>query len=283
MNMMAKQTRDAMKSKARRLSGTGSGRVDSTSTKVPEAFTGDKKTGLQPTTPRLYKRGGAVKRQEGGTVTNPTEVKTSMGRLRETKSAKDASRILPPPKEAVSRSGKEPQDTPSRKEGGRKWIAGAIKKPGALRKSLGVKEGKTIPPKTLDKAAKAPGKMGQRARLAQTLKRLGKKDGGKVGLTVVIADKKGQPAQGAPQMVAPRAQPVPMPMMQQPPIQPAPMPMVEPRGVPAPTGRPMGLKTGGRVSKVAMSYKDMTAGAGTGEGRFQKTDVAKLRKGAPRG
>lgn len=50
------------------------------------------------------------------------------------------------------------------------WIAGAIKKPGALRKSLGVKAGETIPAKKLAKAAKAPGKMGQRARLAQTLK-----------------------------------------------------------------------------------------------------------------
>lgn len=50
------------------------------------------------------------------------------------------------------------------------WIAGAIKKPGALRKALGVKAGEKIPAKKLDKAAKAPGKLGQRARLAKTLK-----------------------------------------------------------------------------------------------------------------
>jgi uncharacterized protein YifE (UPF0438 family) len=50
------------------------------------------------------------------------------------------------------------------------WIAGAIKKPGALKESLGVKKGEKIPAKTLEKASKAPGKMGQRARLAQTLK-----------------------------------------------------------------------------------------------------------------
>lgn len=53
-----------------------------------------------------------------------------------------------------------------------KWIQEAIKKPGALRKQLGVKEGKTIPSKALEKAAKAPGKLGQRARLAQTLKKM---------------------------------------------------------------------------------------------------------------
>ena len=55
-------------------------------------------------------------------------------------------------------------------EGG--WIKDAIKKPGALRKELGVKTGKTIPAKTLAKAAKKPGKTGQRARLAETLKKM---------------------------------------------------------------------------------------------------------------
>lgn len=52
----------------------------------------------------------------------------------------------------------------------KKWIQEAIKKPGALRESLGVKKGQTIPAKKLEAAAKKPGKMGQRARLAQTLK-----------------------------------------------------------------------------------------------------------------
>ena len=57
-------------------------------------------------------------------------------------------------------------------EGG--WIKGAIKKPGALRSALGAKKGEPIPAKKLAKAAKAPGKLGQRARLAETLKKLGK-------------------------------------------------------------------------------------------------------------
>lgn len=56
-----------------------------------------------------------------------------------------------------------------------KWIQKAIKHPGALRKSLGVKKGETIPAKTLAAAAKKPGKQGQRARLAQTLKKMKKK------------------------------------------------------------------------------------------------------------
>lgn len=53
-----------------------------------------------------------------------------------------------------------------------KWIQSAIKKPGALRKALGVKEGATIPAKKLATASKASGKLGQRARLAQTLKKM---------------------------------------------------------------------------------------------------------------
>ena len=55
-----------------------------------------------------------------------------------------------------------------------KWIQSAIKKPGALRKSLGVKEGQKIPAKKLAAAAKKSGTLGKRARLAQTLKKLGK-------------------------------------------------------------------------------------------------------------
>ena len=51
-----------------------------------------------------------------------------------------------------------------------KWISKAIKKPGALHKQLGVSMDKKIPAKTLTKAAKAPGKLGQRDRLAKTLR-----------------------------------------------------------------------------------------------------------------
>lgn len=50
------------------------------------------------------------------------------------------------------------------------WIAGAIKKPGALHKELGVKSSEKIPAKKLEAAAKKSGKVGQRARLAETLK-----------------------------------------------------------------------------------------------------------------
>ncbi|NBO85565.1 MAG: hypothetical protein EBV38_03865 [Burkholderiaceae bacterium] len=50
------------------------------------------------------------------------------------------------------------------------WIQKAIKKPGQLHKDLGVPAGKKIPAGKLAAAAKKGGKVGQRARLAQTLK-----------------------------------------------------------------------------------------------------------------
>lgn len=57
------------------------------------------------------------------------------------------------------------------------WIQGAIKKPGSLRKSLGVKKGEDIPASKLNAAAK--GKYGpkteKRAQLAKTLKKMRKK------------------------------------------------------------------------------------------------------------
>ncbi len=61
----------------------------------------------------------------------------------------------------------------------KKWIQKAIKKPGALRAQLGVKEGETIPKKKLRTAAKKGGKLGRRARLAITLSKLNKKKKGK--------------------------------------------------------------------------------------------------------
>jgi hypothetical protein len=56
-----------------------------------------------------------------------------------------------------------------------KWIQKAIKKPGALRKSLKVKKGEKIPESKLKKAehSKNP-KTRKRAQLAETLKKLHK-------------------------------------------------------------------------------------------------------------
>ena len=65
----------------------------------------------------------------------------------------------------------KPQDVTMYAKGGSpNFIQKAIKKPGALRAELGAKKGEPIPAKKLAKAAKAPGKLGQRARFAEVLK-----------------------------------------------------------------------------------------------------------------
>lgn len=108
---------------------------------------------------------------------------------------------------------------------------------------------------------------------------------GKTNINIVIAAGK-QPGQdggmppGMPPMPPgmpgrpPGNIPVPMPAGGpgggMPQAMPIPMPMPAPQQQP-----PMARKSGGRVAKVAKSYKDMEAGAGSGEGRLQKTDIAK--------
>lgn len=104
--------------------------------------------------------------------------------------------------------------------------------------------------------------------------RVGRKAGG--GVTVINI---GKGASDAPQKT-PVPPPVPMPTPAAPPPMQSQMPIQQPSMMPSPAARnaPLALKTGGRVSRVAKSYKDMTAGAGSGEGRLQKTDIAKKRK-----
>jgi hypothetical protein len=67
---------------------------------------------------------------------------------------------------------------PGMKKGG-KWIQNAKMKKGALHKELGIAEDKKIPKKTLARAAEKGGKLGKRARLAETLSKLRKNKGGK--------------------------------------------------------------------------------------------------------
>src|SRR5438034_7133611 len=63
----------------------------------------------------------------------------------------------------------------SAKSKGGKWIQSAIKHPGALHAELGVPQGQRIPAKKLEAAEKKGGKLGRRARLAETLSHLRKK------------------------------------------------------------------------------------------------------------
>ncbi len=57
----------------------------------------------------------------------------------------------------------------------KKWIKNAIEKKGSLHEELNIPENEKIPKKVLEKAAKAEGKEGKRARLALTLSKMEKK------------------------------------------------------------------------------------------------------------
>ena len=69
---------------------------------------------------------------------------------------------------------------------------------------------------------------------------------------------------------------IPVPMGMPPAGGAAPMPMPMPMpSAPAPGGMPpMGRKAGGKVYK---SYKDLDAGAGSGLGRLEKTEIQKRK------
>ena len=58
------------------------------------------------------------------------------------------------------------------KMAGKNFIKGAIKHPGALHKEMGIPQGQKIPAAKLAKAAQAGGKLGERARFAQTLRKM---------------------------------------------------------------------------------------------------------------
>jgi hypothetical protein len=53
-----------------------------------------------------------------------------------------------------------------------KWISKAIKNPGSLHRELGIAQGKKIPKSKIRAAAKKGGKLGKRARLAETLEKM---------------------------------------------------------------------------------------------------------------
>lgn len=99
-----------------------------------------------------------------------------------------------------------------------------------------------------------------------------RKDGGAV-VNVIVKSKDGLAASGSGGNMPP---PGALPMPPVPPVMP-PMPM-PPMGAGAPGPMPLPRKTGGRVFK---SYKDMTAGSASGEGRLQKAEI-QSRKGKTR-
>ena len=109
-----------------------------------------------------------------------------------------------------------------------------------------------------------------------------KKKNGKTDINITIMTGKGQPQmdpnmqqppmpQGVPVQMPPPPQPQAGPPMQMPP---PPMP-APPMGGPGAGPAPMPRKAGGRTYR---SYKDMDAGAGSGLGRLEKTEIQEYKR-----
>jgi hypothetical protein len=140
--------------------------------KMPKAKTIIRKD--DPNEVTMYAKGGKVKKYNAA-----GSVKEQFDRINE---IANRPRPKPEPKKEApikltpeQRRAINNETMVGRAKGGKLDIAKAIKKPGALRASLGTKKGETIPAKKLAKAAKAPGKLGQRARFAEMLKGFRKK------------------------------------------------------------------------------------------------------------
>jgi len=102
------------------------------------------------------------------------------------------------------------------------------------------------------------------------------KKNAKTNINIVIATGKGQQAMQPDMPPAPGPQGVPIPMPAAPAAgAPMPMPIPVPMGGPGAGPAPMPRKAGGRTYR---SYKDMDAGAGSGLGRLEKTEIQKRKR-----
>jgi hypothetical protein len=217
------------------------------------------------------KRGGRAGKQEGGGTKAPVDMEYYLrAKRREDLGDDSVSHAIAESEARKNKAFDEAHGTQELKRGGKTERKG--RKTGG-----GVFSGAGYPHKI---PGVVPG--GRTARAA------GGKAKGKTNVNIVIAAGKGgqpempmspglmgKPPGGIPVPVAPPpgaggpqgGMPMPMPM---------PMPPGGPAGAPGAGGPPpMARKAGGRISKIASSYKDMTAGSGGGEGRLQKTDIAK--------
>ncbi len=310
MSAMSEQARSRAKSKVERLTRADPHtKVDASDWTPPEAMNAGSQTGPRPISRRQFRSGGKVSgervhmhagrkpRKSGGLVNEliNRDVKAANEEREGTKHVGG----MNCGGSAMKRGGRAHKtmggmalpawSAPvARKSGGGNWIAGAVKHPGALHKSLHVEQGKKIPAKKLEKAEHSENpKLAKRAHLAETLKGLHKKSGGSVldsgtrpagGRMARAKGGRAKKGMNVNIIIAPGGGQRPMPPMgSMPPPGPVGLrqgmpPPMPPPGAAAPMGPPAGMpppmarKRGGRAYPI-------DSGAGGGLGRLEKIEA----------
>lgn len=213
-----------------------------------------------------YKKGGKIKREEGGRLPSPEEAIGSEVRLKGIK-------VMPSKSNTAAAYQRLPSAMESARSEERLKGIRMGRKSGGKAEHPDVAEDRALVKKMVKKTALTGNKKGGRVE-----RKAGGRTKGKTDINIVIAAGHKPPMQGMPPIPPAGAMPPPPPPAM-PPVA-APPPAAPPMPMP-PNPAAMERKAGGRISKVASSYKDMEAGSGTGEGRLQKTDVAKKHHDAP--
>lgn len=196
MSEMARKAREANKAKAARMTRADPHqKVDASDWAPSESMNANAMTGMRPVSKRQFRRGGKVHGEKAAQRAD-RKPRAAGGRVDDyvNRNVRTANAELGKPHIGGFKDGggtnfrkrmhadmETPPTHRSRKRnGGGQWIQGAIKHPGALHKELGVAKGEKIPAKKLAKAAHSDNpKLAKRARLAETLKRMHHKNGGR--------------------------------------------------------------------------------------------------------
>jgi hypothetical protein len=249
---MAKRARRDMRAKAERLAGTDPHRkVDASSWTPNEPLNADRKTGARPIRPRIYKIGGKV--QGDRAPRDPGRSARASGGRTETG-----------PLSMANVPAENARDLGS-------FHIGGYKNGGSLKAGIDMAD--------IKKAVHAHDRQRHEGQPLTKLARGGRAKSGKTNINIVITQPKADQPQLPPQgVVRPPVPPIMPPSM--PPGGAPPMGAGPPGGLAPPMGPPPPMRArGGKVGhRKYRSAADMDAGALSGLGRLEKTEIQEHKR-----